>query len=162
MNVIPATHQHLPELVRLDLVRLNEQIQIQYPTTNPDKFKNRVNAVEVSQHFEKLLKSDSTKMLMALNNGFAIGYLYFEMSRVAAHTLKLGKHECCIRGVFIDPASRRQGAATALVEFVEDLADVDRCGQVSLDTWHLNRDVLAFFVKKGFDVSRQIYSKKPN
>ena len=35
--------------------------------------------------------------------------------------------------------------AIAMVGFVEELAIVDRCVQVSINTWNINRNVQAFF-----------------
>jgi len=144
MEVRLATKLDIPDLVRLNA---------QNAEHHPDVFKHPIDTSEASHYFERLMGNSVNRVLITINNESVIGYLYFEIRRITVHALQRKKPEYFIHHIYIDRIARRQ------LDFVEEVAAVDRCYQVSFDIWNLNSDAKMFFEKRGFGVSRPIYSK---
>ena len=50
----------------------------------------------------------------------------------------------------VDPAAQRQGVATALLSFAQDLARQNHVSALHVDTYSLNHRMQALFIKQGF------------
>ena len=142
-----------------DLVRLNDQIQLQHAQQYPEEFKYPADQIEVRAFFESLIKSDTNTVLVATSENVVYAYLYYETHRIPENTFKFAKDRFYIHHILVDVSVRRSGTATALFKTVEEHARSEGIGNITLDTWMLNKDAHVYFEQIGFEVTQLLFSK---
>ena len=155
MSIRPATTNDLP-----DLVRLNDQIQLQHVEQYPSEFKYPVEPHLVSEFFAMLVSSTSNEVIVAFDDENVLGYLWYETQEKAESPFKHAKLRFYIHHVCVDSRVRRGGVASALFDRVEQEARIASIAEIALDTWSMNKEGQDFFARQGFERIRLIYSKK--
>lgn len=60
----------------------------------------------------------------------------------------------------VDKACRRQGIASAMIDFICDFARKEGFDRIELNMWEFNRDALAFYESAGFSTYRRYMERK--
>ena len=66
----------------------------------------------------------------------------------------------CVDNLFVNPASRRRGIASALMKAVDDWAREKEAQRIELHVWDFNRDALFLYQKLGMTPQRYILEKE--
>ena len=83
------------------------------------------------------------------------GYLICRVKRTD-HAPLLPAAVMWVEDLFVDPACRRQGIATALVERAKALGAERDCARLELNVWAFNEPAIAFYRRCGLTVQRQV------
>ena len=145
-----------------DLVRLNDQIQLQHAEQYRHEFKYPTDAGGVSNFFCDLVSSDTDVVIVACDENSIYAYLWYEIHRIPENAFKYAKTRYYIQHVLVDSAIRRLGTASALFQWVENEAKINGVMQIALDSWSLNKHAHEFFERQGFEKTQLLFSKKLN
>ena len=96
--------------------------------------------------------------LTGQSNSLTLGY--FDGGSLAALSMGHIKHwytgtEYYIDEFCVDESCRRQGIATAMVDFIRQYAKEKGLRRIELNMWEFNRDALAFYEAAGFRTYRR-------
>jgi len=142
-----------------DIVKLNDQIQLQHTRQYPDNFKYPLDSVKVSRYFESLIDSEENVVIVATDNQSVIGYLYYEKRLHSGNIFTQGKSRFFIHHVLVDQGCRRLGTATSLFKWVEGAAREEGMSEIALDTMMLNHVAQLFFKQCGYNMSQIRFTK---
>ena len=79
---------------------------------------------------------------------------------IVDNTFKLASTSYYINHVLVDESYRRKGIASDLFDWVAQKAAESGVTQIGLDTRVLNESAQRFFERKGFQLSRLVYSRR--
>lgn len=143
-----------------DLVRLNDQIQLQHAEQYPHEFKYPADAEGVSNFFADLISGDTDVVIVAFDENGLYAYLWYAIHRIPENAFRYAKSRYYIQHVLVDTAIRRLGTASALFQWVENEAKTNGVTQIALDSWSLNKHAHEFFERQGFEKEQLVFSKK--
>ena len=146
MQVIPATQEHIA-----DIVHLYSFVQRLHETHHPDLFKPPVNDGTVEKFFEEALEKDNNHILIAYEHNRALGYIWVEVQDVE-HPQLYRHRQLYINHVSVHREFRGQGIGKALFGAIEALAEQQGITKFALDVWEFNKEAQEAFKKLGFSV----------
>jgi ribosomal protein S18 acetylase RimI-like enzyme len=145
MHVRAATETDLEALVDLNAI-----VQRVHAEFYPDDFKHIADPLAVAAFFKKTLAAPLSAIAIAEANDVAVGYVWLEIQARPETPFTKSLNRVYVHHIAVSPAARRQGAATALMRYVEEQAASNGFIEIALDTWAANRDALDFFASQGF------------
>ncbi|MDH3662041.1 MAG: GNAT family N-acetyltransferase [Alphaproteobacteria bacterium] len=89
------------------IVALNDQVQRQHADAYPNDFVFPINPTEVSDFFAALLDDGSQALLLALADGDAIGYLWYQIQHRPPNPFTRSISRTFIHHVVVDQRFRR-------------------------------------------------------
>ena len=140
------------ELERINVLR--KQVNDLHVEGKPDVFKPGFNE-ELQNYVYYIFKDPEQKIVIADKDGeicvFAIlHHIYKPENPFMKVRDFLDIDEFCV-----DEKHRREGIATALVEFIKNFAKEQGYHRLELNMWEFNQDALAFYEAAGFETFRR-------
>ena len=110
---------------------------------------------DLRAHVYEQFDSDAGDVLVALDEGEIAGFATVDYIHrpEGPYTLPLDFYH--VSEFCVDPAHRRKGVATALVEYMKQDARARGFRRIDLDVWAFNADALAFYEAVGFETYRR-------
>ena len=140
------------ELERINVLR--KQVNDLHVEGKPDVFKPGFNE-ELQNYVYYIFKDPEQKIVVADKDdeicGFAIlHHIYKPENPFMKVRDFLDIDEFCV-----DEKHRREGIATAMVEFIKNFAKEQGYHRLELNMWEFNQDALAFYEAAGFETFRR-------
>ena len=140
------------ELERINVLR--KQVNDLHVEGKPDVFKPGFNE-ELQNYVYYIFKDPEQKIVVADKDdeicGFAIlHHIYRPENPFMKVRDFLDIDEFCV-----DEKHRREGIATAMVEFIKNFAKEQGYHRLELNMWEFNQDALAFYEAAGFETFRR-------
>jgi len=141
------------------LIRLNKAVQSLHAAIEPGFFKAVTRAEELEIYFGNVLDNPDNEIILAEEDGAALGYVWFQIQRLAETPFTWPRQRTYIYQIAVDEAFRRRGLGTALLSHVERLSQEAGSNGLALDAWTGNAGAQAFFIARGFSSPSQGYEK---
>ncbi|MBU7014651.1 MAG: GNAT family N-acetyltransferase [Theionarchaea archaeon] len=153
MDIIPAQHQHIPEIVEIwkELMDFHEQI-------NPIFGRGKKGHVHYQMHLDKMMDSDRAQVLVAVDQGTVVGYslaLVLEIPPILTYS-KRG----FISDVAVSSGYRRKGIGTEIVARILDWFDSQDISQIQVQVACKNEIGYNFWKKQGFEEDLFVLRKR--
>ena len=140
-----------------ELDRVNElrkQVNDLHVAGRPDLF--RPGFSRELQDFLQVIWNDPEKEIVVTEReGTICGYAVLHAIHRPESPSKLERNYLDIDEFGVDEAFRRQGAATAMIDFIRKYAQEMDFHRIELNMWEFNRDALAFYEAVGFSTYRR-------
>ena len=140
-----------------ELGRVNElrrQVSELHAAGKPDVFKPGF--PREMEDFLLLIWNDPEKeVAVAEQDGRVCGYAVLHQIHRPENPSKFGMDYLDIDEFGVDEACRRQGAATAMIDFIRGYAREKGLRRIELNMWEFNRGALAFYEAVGFSTYRR-------
>lgn len=139
------------ELARVnELRRMVNDVHVQ---GRPDMFRPGFNE-ELQRHVYDQFDGEDSDVLVALIDGVICGFATVQYIRRPESPYSLARDYYHVKEFGVDAAYRRQGVATALVEFMKEHARKKGFHRIELDAWTFNKGALTFYENAGFNTFR--------
>lgn len=156
----------MPEGVRLAtaadiavLVRLNAEVQAMHAELAPELFLPVADEDAVAQFFAEAIAKDGNEIGLYPAAGEPLGYIFIELQSRDATAFTKAWRRLYIHHLSVAQAARRQGVATALMQWAEARAREMGLEMLALDHWAANPDAAALYDHLGFDALRVVRVK---
>ena len=140
-----------------ELSRVNElrkQVNDLHVAGKPDTFKPGFS--RELQDFIHVIWDDAEKeIVVAEQAGVICGFAVLHHIQRPENPSKLARDYLDIDEFGVDEAFRRQGVATAMIDFIRAYAAEKGLRRIELNMWEFNRDALAFYEAVGFSTYRR-------
>ena len=140
-----------------ELGRVNElrrQVNDLHVAGRPDLF--RPGFSRELQDFLRVIWNDSEKeIVVAEREGAVCGYAVLHLVHRPENPSKLARDFLDVDEFGVDEAFRRQGVATAMIDFIRAFAKEKGLRRIELNMWEFDRDALAFYEAVGFSTYRR-------
>ena len=137
-----------------DLVILNSQVQNIHVKLFPEVFKI-TDTHPIEEWFSDILCSDDACVLVAVENGTALGYITVRKLHKPEHLFKKETRCGYIDQVCIHHNHRKKGIFKALLEKAGEEAALWGMNKLELDVWTNNSVAVKSFEKSGFKAYNQ-------
>ena len=140
-----------------ELGRVNElrrQVNDLHAAGRPDLFRPEFSR-ELQDFIRVIWDDPGKKILVAEQAGTVCGYAVLHLVHKPESPSKLERDYLDIDEFGVDEAFRRQGAATAMIDFIRAYAKEQGFRRIELNMWEFNRDALAFHEAVGFSTYRR-------
>ena len=140
-----------------ELGRVNElrrQVNDLHAAGRPDLFRPEFSR-ELQDFIRVIWDDPGKKILVAEQAGTVCGYAVLHLVHKPESPSKLERDYLDIDEFGVDEAFRRQGAATAMIDFIRAYAKEQGFRRIELNMWEFNRDALAFYAAVGFSTYRR-------
>jgi GNAT superfamily N-acetyltransferase len=142
------------------LVRLNAEVQAMHAKLSPELFVPVADDSAVAQFFAEAIAKDGNEIGLYPAAGEPLGYIFIELQSRDATAFTKAWRRLYIHHLSVAETARRQGVATALMQWAEARAREMGVELLALDHWAANPDAAAFYDKLGFDALRVVRLKK--
>ena len=132
------------------LVALNRGVQRHHAELEPTFFKAELNDDEVGSFFARKLADPAHHIWLAMTERGPCGYVWFEVEERPEKPFTLPLRRIYVHHLSVQPAERRKGVASALLDRVDGEAQAAGIDVVALDTWAANAAARGFFTARGF------------
>ena len=105
---------------------------------------------ELRQRVYDVFDSEDSDVVVAALDGRIAGFATVQYIRRPESAYNLARSFYHVEEFCVDPDCRRQGVATALVEFMRQDARAKGFRRIELDAWAFNEGALAFYQRVGF------------
>lgn len=140
-----------------ELDRVNElrrQVNDLHVAGKPEVFKPGFS--RELRDFIRLIRDDpDKKILVAEQAGTVCGYAVLHLVHRPESPSKLARDYLDIDEFGVDRAFRRQGVATAMIDFIRAYAEEQGLRRIELNMWEFNQSALAFYEAVGFSTYRR-------
>lgn len=140
-----------------ELDRVNElrkQVNDLHVAGRPDLFRPGF-SLELRDFLRVIWADPEKKIVVAEKDGTICGYAVLHLIHRPENPSKLERHYLDIDEFGVDEAFRRQGAATAMIDFIRAYAREQGLRRLELNMWEFNRGALAFYEAVGFSTYRR-------
>lgn len=137
-----------------NLVILNSQVQNIHVKLFPEVFKITDTRL-MEEWFSGILGSDNTCVLIAVENGTALGYMTVRKRHKPEHIFKKETRCAYIDQVCIHHNHRKKGIFKALLEKAAEEAALWGMNRLELDVWTDNSVAVKSFERSGFKAYNQ-------
>lgn len=104
----------------------------------------------------KLSADEKTRVLVAADESDeAVGYAICKLREYPLIGVRKAYRSFYVDDLCVDPASRRQGVARALMEAVKETARAEGCFNVELNVWEFNESARKFYESIGMTTQRR-------
>ncbi len=140
-----------------ELERVNElrmQVNALHVAGKPDVFKPGFPA-ELRDYIYAIRKDPEQYTAVAEQDGYICGFAVLHHINRPENPFMKERDFLDIDEFCVDEAYRRQGIATAMVEYIRDFAKGKGFHRIELNMWEFNQDALAFYEAAGFQTFRR-------
>ena len=149
IEVRPARREELEAVNALR--RMVNDVHVQ---GRPDIFRPGFNEA-LQRHVYDEFDDESTGILVALAGGEILGFATVQYIRRPESPYCLAREFYRVEEFGVAPEHRRQGVATALVDYMRADAKARGFARIELDVWAFNEGALAFYEAAGFTTYRR-------
>lgn len=132
------------------LAQLNAHVQSIHVAARPKLFKATMDTEALAAHYLKLLADMHYRAFIAEVDQIPAGYILCILREVPENLFTYAQRLVHIDQISVNPAYKRHGCGTALIEAAMELARNEDMQRVSLDVWNFNQVAQAFFQQQGF------------
>ena len=142
------------ELTRVnDLRRMVSDVHVQ---GRPDIFRPGF-CEALERHVYEEFDSEDSDIIVALVDGVIAGFATVQYIRRPESPYSFARDFYRVEEFGVDAAYRRQGVATALVDYMKNDAREKGFNRIELDAWTFNEGALTFYENAGFKVFRKYF-----
>jgi GNAT superfamily N-acetyltransferase len=120
----------------------------------PDVFQARAHAAFTPEQIRALFDMPDQRFWLGVLRGGPVGYMYAEVQRRPATTIKLPDFRLYVHQMSVLEAARGQGVGTALLAAARTFAKANQIARLALDVWAFNDRARSFYERHGFSVVR--------
>ncbi|RZU65241.1 ribosomal protein S18 acetylase RimI-like enzyme [Microterricola gilva] len=139
------------------LVELSVGIQQLHATGRPDLFRAPERAS--LRDFLRSRLDDTSIVLVAVDDGRAVGYVLAEELRRPVSPFRHPSHSLYVHHIAVAPYSQRTGVGKLLLDEISTYASSMGADAVRLDSWAFNDDAHDFFRTQGFVASNIVFER---
>lgn len=110
---------------------------------------------ELQNHIHAAFDDADSDVVVALAEGEIVGFATVQYIRRPESPYCLARDFYRVEEFGVDARHRRQGVATALVDYMKADARAKGFGRIELDVWAFNEGALAFYESAGFQTYRR-------
>ncbi|UXR37699.1 GNAT family N-acetyltransferase [Staphylococcus simulans] len=133
------------------LARLNQTVHDMHHQAYPDIFKP-YHYLDTLDLFQKLMHQPEHYLLVIeTDTGIAAGYLWAQLVMLYETPFRYGQKTLYIHQISIEPEFQHKGYGHALMQYIEEVAEKERCDTVELDYWGKNNAAVDFYEKEGYE-----------
>lgn len=136
------------------LARLNRPVQQLHARLYPRLFKSASDEGEVAGFFARILAVAGNEIGICEDDGKPLGYIWSERQQKAETPFSMGTARLYIHHVSVIEEARRQGVASALLNWAIQRARDEGIDALAFDHWAANEAARAFFSQRGFTAER--------
>ena len=140
------------ELEKINVLR--KQVNDLHVEGKPDVFKPGFNE-ELQNYVYYIFKDPEQKIVVADKDGEICGFAILHHIYKPENPFMKVRDFLDIDEFCVDEKHRREGIATAMVEFIKNFAKEQGYHRLELNMWEFNQDALAFYEAAGFDTFRR-------
>lgn len=140
------------ELERINVLR--KQVNDLHVEGKPDVFKPGFNE-ELQNYVYYIFKDPEQRIVVADKDGEICGFAILHHIYKPENPFMKVRDFLDIDEFCVDEKHRREGIATALVEFIKNFAKEQGYHRLELNMWEFNQDALAFYEAAGFETFRR-------
>ncbi len=140
------------ELERINVLR--KQVNDLHVEGKPDVFKPGFNE-ELQNYVYYIFKDPEQKIVVADKDGEICGFAILHHIYKPENPFMKVRDFLDIDEFCVDEKHRREGIATAMIEFIKSFAKEQGYHRLELNMWEFNQDALAFYEAAGFDTFRR-------
>jgi GNAT superfamily N-acetyltransferase len=140
------------ELERINVLR--KQVNDLHVEGKPDVFKPGFNE-ELQNYVYYIFKDPEQKIVVADKDGEICGFAILHHIYKPENPFMKVRDFLDIDEFCVDEKHRREGIATAMVEFIKNFAIDQGYHRLELNMWEFNQDALAFYEAAGFETFRR-------
>ena len=140
------------ELERINVLR--KQVNDLHVEGKPDVFKPGFNE-ELQNYVYYIFKDPEQKIVVADKDGEICGFAILHHIYKPENPFMKVRDFLDIDEFCVDEKHRREGIATAMVEFIKNFAIDQGYHRLELNMWEFNQDALAFYEAAGFESFRR-------
>ena len=140
-----------------DLDRVNElrkQVNDLHVEGKPEVFRPGFCA-ELRDYVREIFSDPRKKIVVAEKDGGVCGFAVLNHVTRPENPFMFERDFLDVDEFGVDEASRRQGAASAMIRFIRDYAKEQGFRRLELNMWEFNRGALAFYEAAGFTTYRR-------
>lgn len=140
------------ELERINVLR--KQVNDLHVEGKPDVFKPGFNE-ELQNYVYYIFKDPEQKIVVADKDGEICGFAILHHIYKPENPFMKVRDFLDIDEFCVDEKHRREGIATAMVEFIKNFAIDQGYHRLELNMWEFNQDAMAFYEAAGFETFRR-------
>ena len=140
------------ELERINVLR--KQVNDLHVEGKPDVFKPGFNE-ELQNYVYYIFKDPEQKIVVVDKDGEICGFAILHHIYKPENPFMKVRDFLDIDEFCVDEKHRREGIATAMVEFIKNFAKEQGYHRLELNMWEFNQDALAFYEAAGFETFRR-------
>ena len=140
------------ELDRINVLR--KQVNDLHVEGKPDVFKPGFNE-ELQNYVYYIFKDPEQKIVVADKDGEICGFAILHHIYKPENPFMKVRDFLDIDEFCVDEKHRREGIATAMVEFIKNFAKEQGYHRLELNMWEFNQSALAFYEAAGFETFRR-------
>ena len=140
------------ELERINVLR--KQVNDLHVEGKPDVFKPGFNE-ELQNYVYYIFKDPEQKIVVVDKDGEICGFAILHHIYKPENPFMKVRDFLDIDEFCVDEKHRREGIATAMVEFIKNFAKEQGYHHLELNMWEFNQDALAFYEAAGFETFRR-------
>ena len=140
------------ELEKINVLR--KQVNDLHVEGKPDVFKPGFNE-ELQNYVYYIFKDPEQKIVVADKDGEICGFAILHHIYKPENPFMKVRDFLDIDEFCVDEKHRREGIATAMVEFIKNFAKEQGYHRLELNMWEFNQDALAFYEAAGFETFRR-------
>jgi ribosomal protein S18 acetylase RimI-like enzyme len=144
-----AQREDLPQVNQL-----REMVSQVHVNGRPDVFRPGF-CDELKEHVFRRFENEDSDIIVAVAEDKIVGFASVEYVKKPLSPYNLARSFYHIEEFGVDPACRRMGVASALIEFSKNEATQKGFGKIELDMWDFNESALAFYEAVGFKTFRR-------
>ena len=140
------------ELEKINVLR--KQVNDLHVEGKPDVFKPGFSE-ELQNYVYYIFKDPEQKIVVADKDGELCGFAILHHIYKPENPFMKVRDFLDIDEFCVDEKHRREGIATAMVEFIKNFAKEQGYHRLELNMWEFNQDALAFYEAAGFETFRR-------
>ena len=140
------------ELEKINVLR--KQVNDLHVEGKPDVFKHGFSE-ELQNYVYFIFKDPEQKIVVADKDGELCGFAILHHIYKPENPFMKVRDFLDIDEFCVDEKHRREGIATALIEFIKNFAKEQGYHRLELNMWEFNQDALAFYEAAGFETFRR-------
>ena len=133
---------------------LRRQVNDIHVAGKPDVFKPGFSK-ELQDHIHTIWNDPEQKIVITEKDGVICGFAVLHHIRKSENPFMYERDFLDIDEFCVDEDHRRQGVASAMIDFIRDHARKEGFHRIELNMWEFNRDALAFYEAAGFSTYRR-------
>jgi diamine N-acetyltransferase len=141
------------------LARLNAEVQELHRAAMPDRYRDPPLG-EIEDWMRRLLDDPDVVLLIAEEDGGALGFAVVRREASAGNTFALPRLRALVEGIGVAATARRRGAGRALMAGAEELARSWGAASVVLDVQSFNTGAESFYRSLGYATVTRRMSKR--
>jgi ribosomal protein S18 acetylase RimI-like enzyme len=146
VEIISANESHIESLIHL-----NGLVQEIHAKKHPGIFKFPIDEDAVKSDFLSAIASDDHLIYVAINGNDVIAYIWAQHVKRDESALAYAASKLYIHHISVSTGCRRNNVGRALMERIEQDAQLLMVGHIALDVWNFNEGASHFFENSGYE-----------